>query len=104
VAHTLYEILVKARLKYDEKYSPYICDCITSVEDEIHGRYIPTYPLTRPLLDFIKADIKDKFSVIEYLFPGLHAGNLNKQQQEQVLEYREQLWKSLFDFAKEQEQ
>lgn len=90
---TLYEILVEARAHYDTQYSPYICDCITRVEDELHQ----TQP-TRKLLDFVKDDIKGAYSVNRMLFPGHHGlETLNKAQRDQVLKYREGLWQRLFD-------
>ena len=93
---TLYEMLTRARVLYDEPGSPFICDCITLVEDEIHNNL--DYPITRPLLDFVKQDIKYAYSVDKLLFPRSSGHfELDQPQMKECLEYREGLWQRLFD-------
>lgn len=93
---TLYEILTEARVKYDSLYSSFICDCITAVEDDI--KFDLEYPITRPLLDFVKQDIKYAYSVNKLLFPRSSGHfELDQPQMKECLEYREGLWQRLFD-------
>jgi len=93
---TLYEMLTRARVLYDEPRSPFICDCITLVEDEIHHNL--DYPITRPLLDFVKQDIKYAYSVDKLLFPRCSGHyELDQPQRKECREYREGLWQRLFD-------
>lgn len=104
---SLYEIAILARLRYDNRGefdSPYICDHITSVEDDFRVTGDFNYNVTRPLLDFIKDETGHKYSALEYLFPGLSGHHkLNDDQLKQLLEFREQLWEKLFDYAKGEE-
>jgi hypothetical protein len=95
----LYPLVTQARLDWDAGHSHYICDCLTKQLDDL-GETDFTYPPLRPLLDYIAESIKHQFSVAEFLF-GRPMFKLNPEQLDRVQEFREDLWKRLFDLAAE---
>ena len=96
----LYSLVTEARKLWDKDHSPYICDCLMGAVDAQTAEIDTTYPTIRPLLDFVKDDIRGSGCVYEHLF-GKFAFpyNLSLQQLKQAQHYREELWQRLFDHA-----